>query len=56
MNIKAMRLKFRMTQQEFADLLGIKRQMVSRWETGEFKPSIQNQRKIVNVLKELEEN
>ncbi|MHC5229494.1 helix-turn-helix domain-containing protein [Enterococcus sp. LJL99] len=41
-DIKAYRLKKKYTQQEVADRLNISRQSVSKWETGQSFPSIEN--------------
>ena len=38
------------TQEEFAALVGVPRQTVSLWETGEKKPSTDSLEKIVNTL------
>ena len=39
MNIKRIRKELGMTQQEFADLLGVCRQSIGKWELGEVLPS-----------------
>lgn len=39
MNIKEIRKQLNMTQQEFADLLGVCRQSIGKWELGEVLPS-----------------
>lgn len=52
MNIKAIRLQLYMTQEQFADLLGVSRMTVSSWEQGRRKVSLAHQKKIVEVCKE----
>ena len=39
MNIKGIRKQLDMTQQEFADLIGVCRQSIGKWELGEALPS-----------------
>ena len=39
MNIKEIRKQLNMTQQEFADLLGVCRQSIGKWELGQSLPS-----------------
>ncbi len=38
MNIKALRLKKGMTQEQFAEGVGVSFATVNRWENGHFKP------------------
>lgn len=49
--IKQLRLRLIMTQQEFADMLGVSYESVSRWENGKNEPRMKVKRKIVAMLK-----
>lgn len=50
MDIKAIRCELMMTQEEFANAIGVSRCMVAFWENGKHKPSFKNMKKIL-VLK-----
>ena len=39
MEIRQIRLKMNLTQEQFAELLGVDPRSVSRWENGHHKPS-----------------
>ena len=52
MDIKAIRVKLGLTQQEFAYRLGVALPTVSRWENGHGNPSKLARRVIENLLKE----
>lgn len=54
MDTKQIRLQALMTQEEFAKALGVSTSAVVSWETGVFKPSITNKRKIVEFCKKHE--
>lgn len=45
-NLKAARKAVGLTQKQFADMLGVYQKDISRWETGEVSPSIENLREI----------
>jgi len=47
--IRDLREGLGLSQQEFADRIGVTKQSVSSWETGTSEPSIENLLKIVNV-------
>ena len=51
MTIKELRIKHRLSQEEFAKSIGVKRLEVTRWEGGKFKPSLKNIKKIEEVYK-----
>ncbi len=51
MDIKAIRLKLGLTQQELAHRVGVALPTVSRWENGKGKPSKLAQRAIENLIK-----
>lgn len=42
MNLKYLRKKFKYTQEEVAEKIGVSRQAVAKWENGESVPDIQN--------------
>ena len=42
MNLKKLRKKFRYTQEEVAEKIGVSRQAVAKWENGETVPDINN--------------
>lgn len=50
--IKKLRDKLIMTQEEFADLLGVSITSVNRWETGKHLPTTKVKRKIVELCKQ----
>jgi transcriptional regulator with XRE-family HTH domain len=50
MSIKTKRTSANMTQQELADMLGIDRTTVTKWETGACMPSIKMLRLLSNIL------
>lgn len=52
MNVKEIRGKLLMTQQQFADAIGVTRCMVTLWESGKFKPTPKNVKKILELCKE----
>ena len=52
MNIKAIREQLMLTQQEFADLVGVTFHTVSNWERGKAKPYAIYKRKVVEICKE----
>lgn len=47
-----MRLKLGLTQEEFADKIGVCSQCVSNWETGIRKPSLSSVKKIIAYCQE----
>lgn len=49
--VKELRDKLIMTQQEFAQLLGVSFASINRWETGANKPTTIIKRKIVELCK-----
>ena len=52
MDIKAIRYKLYLTQQKFADALGVHINTVASWEKGKRNPSITQKGKIVQICKE----
>jgi len=50
--VKELREKLILTQNEFADLLGVNYTSVSRWENGSFEPTIKLKRRIVELCKQ----
>ncbi len=54
MDIKAIRLKRGLTQEELAHKLGVSWGTIARWESGKSKPSKLAQRAIENLIKEEE--
>lgn len=52
MNIKEIRGKLLMTQQEFADAIGVTRAVISSWENEKSMPSFKNKKKIIEFCKE----
>lgn len=50
--VKELREKLILTQQEFANLLGVSFASINRWETGKHEPTIKIKRKIVQLCKE----
>ena len=53
MDIKTIRTKFGLTQQELAYRLGVAVPTVARWEAGKGKPSKLARKAIENLLKEI---
>ena len=53
MDVKAIRTKLGITQQEFAYRLGVALPTVARWEAGKNKPSRLAQKVIEEVMKEV---
>ena len=51
--IKALRRSLRLSQQAFADRIGVAWLTVSRWENGHFRPSVLAQRQIQGILCEI---
>lgn len=52
--IKKLRTKLVLSQQEFAELLGVSFTSVNRWENGKHEPTIKIKRKILSLCKEIE--
>lgn len=50
-NIKVARIKAGYTQQEIADKLGVAKNTVSRWETGERSLTVENLIKLADLYK-----
>lgn len=50
--IKNLRTKLVLSQQEFAELLGVSFTSVNRWENGKHEPTIKIKRKILSLCKE----
>ena len=50
--IKNLRAKLVLSQQEFAELLGVSFTSVNRWENGKHEPTIKVKRKILQLCKE----
>ena len=50
--IKNLRLKLVLSQQEFAELLGVSFTSVNRWENGKHEPTIKIKRKILQLCKD----
>ncbi len=54
LSVKDLRKNLGMTQQEFADYFGVRRETVSRWETGRDEPDfLQNAIKLYKLLKSI---
>lgn len=49
MNLKTMRKMLRYTQEEVAEKIGVSRQAVAKWESGETVPDINNCRELANL-------
>ncbi len=49
--VKELREKLILSQQEFADLLGVSFASINRWETGRYEPTIKIKRIIVELCK-----
>jgi DNA-binding transcriptional regulator YiaG len=56
MDIKDIRIKLRLTQEELAHKLGVSWGTVARWEAGRSKPSKLAQRAIENLIRKKGEN
>ena len=50
--VKELREKLILSQQEFANLIGVSFASINRWETGKHEPTIKVKRKIVELCKE----
>lgn len=50
--VRELREKLILSQQEFADLLGVSFASINRWENGKHEPTIKVKRKIVELCKE----
>ena len=50
--IKNLRTKLVLSQQEFAELLGVSFTSVNRWENGKHEPTIKLKRKIIQLCKD----
>lgn len=50
--IKNLRTKLVLSQQEFAELLGVSFTSVNRWENGKHEPTIKVKRKIIQLCKD----
>ena len=48
--IKDLRLKMGLSQEDFAHLIGVKLQSVSRWELGKGNPGLQAKREIKKII------
>lgn len=51
LDIKQIRTKLLLTQQEFAYELGLSIVSIQRWESGKSEPSLRNKRKIIDFCK-----
>lgn len=51
--IKKMRKRFGLTQQELADKLGVSQQLVSYWETGQREPNLEHQALLAEFEREM---
>lgn len=54
MDTKTIRLNLLLTQQEFADKLGVSIVTVQKWERGVNQPSLKHQREIKNLTELVE--
>ena len=52
-DIKKIRLNLMLTQQEFADLLGVAYETVNRYENGKSNPTLKVQRKLAELKDKL---
>ena len=50
-NIKKLREKMLLTQQEFADFLGVSFNSISRYENGKFEPTMKIKRQLMTLFK-----
>lgn len=48
--IKEYRQKKFLTQKEFADSIGVQKTTVTRWETGQFEPTIKMKKKLFELF------
>lgn len=51
MDVKKIRTKLFLTQEEFAKVFGVHVQTVRCWEWGKFQPSLKQQKKILEFAK-----
>ena len=51
-NIKALRIKLLITQEELASMLGVSFVSVNRYENGHFEPTMKIKRKLMKLFKE----
>lgn len=49
--VKELRNKLILTQQEFAELLGVSFSSINRWESGRHEPTMKIKRKLVQLCK-----
>lgn len=54
-DIKKLREKMLLTQEEFAKKIGVSFETVNRWENGKHEPTIKAKRKIVQMTKNLKD-
>lgn len=54
MDTRKIRLTALLTQEEFAKKIGVSASTVAKWERGVFKPSLKQQRKIIEFCKKSE--
>jgi transcriptional regulator with XRE-family HTH domain len=50
MNLKEIRLNKGLTQQQLADNIGVSRQQIVKWESGERNPKLSALKKLAKVL------
>jgi len=50
--VKELRLRLILTQQEFAELLGVSFASINRWESGRHEPTTKVKRRIVELCKQ----
>lgn len=50
--VKQLRDEMILTQEEFAEILGVSFASISRWENGRYEPTIKVKRKIVQLCRE----
>lgn len=50
--VKELRLKLILTQQEFAELIGVSFASINRWESGRHEPTTKVKRRIVELCKQ----
>lgn len=51
LSLKAVRVNAELTQEEFADILGVTKSTICNWEMGKSEPSLSELRKISDVTK-----